>query len=490
GAAPPLRALFERPTVRGFAELVGALLAAPGPEAPPIMPGPRDGAIPLSFAQQRLWFLDQLVPGNPFYNMPANVRMRGPLDMAALTASLGEIVRRHESLRTTFRVLQGRPLQDIAPPPPPGLPAVDLSGLPAAARAAKAHRLGVEESRRPFDLARGPLLRAALARLDENEHLVFATLHHIISDGWSTGVLHGELSRLYQAFAAGQPSPLPELPIQYADFAIWQRQWLQGEVLESQLGYWRERLADPPILDLPTDRPRPAISSFRGGSLSTIIPAELRAALGALGRRRGATPYMVLLAAWKALLHCASGQTDLLVGTPIANRNRAEIEALIGFFVNTLALRTDLSGNPTFNDLVERVREVSLGAYARQDLPFEKLVEELHPERDTSRNPLFQVSFVLLNFPSRSAELPGLSIQPVDVGQTTAKFDLTLYLFDSDQGLPAVVEYSSDLFDRPTARRLLDRFLILLAAAAADPELRIDHLPVLTEAERHQLLRE
>jgi amino acid adenylation domain-containing protein len=490
GAAPPLRALFDRPTVRGFAELVGALLASPGLAPPAIVPVPRTGTIPLSFAQQRLWFLDQMVPGNPFYNMPATLRFRGPLDVPALAASLGEVIRRHESLRTTFRVVQGHPVQHIAPPPPPGLPAVDLSGLPGAARAAEADRLAVEESLRPFDLARGPLLRMALAKLDATEHLLLATLHHIVTDGWSTGVLCSELASLYQAFAAGRPSPLPELAIQHADFAVWQRQWLSGEVLADQLGYWRERLADPPPLNLPTDRPRPAVSTFRGDLLQTMIPAELWAALGVLGRRCGATSYMVLLAAWKTLLLRESGQSDLLVGTPIANRNRVEIEGLIGFFVNTLALRTDLSGDPSFAALVERVREVSLGAYIHQDLPFEKLVEELHPERDTSRNPLFQVSFVLQNFPFQSMQLSGLSLQSVAVHHTTAKFDLTLYLFESGQGLPTAIEYSTDLFDRPTIRRLLDRYLNILTAVAADPELRIGRLPVLTEPEQHQVLRE
>ena len=489
----PLRTLFEAPTVAAFAQVIDAARREGSARpAPPIEPAAcRVGeTLLLSFAQQRLWLLDQLVPGNPFYNVPADLRVNGRLDDHALAAALAEVVRRHDVLRTTFPAVDGRPAQHIAPRLELTLPRLDLRALPAERAAAEAQRLVVEEARRPFDLARGPLLRAALVRITGEDHLLLATLHHIISDGWSSGVLRRELAALYEAFSAGRPSPLPELPIQYADFAVWQHHWLQGEVLAAQLAGWKERLADPPALDLPTDRPRPAVATFRGGDRWLRLPAGLAGSLAALGRRRGATLFMTLLAVWETLLHRYTGQTDLLVGTPIANRNRAEIEGLIGFFVNTLALRADLSGGPAFLELVERLREMTLGAYALQDLPFEKLVEELHPERDTSRNPLFQVAFILQNFPTPAVHLPGLTLTPVEVPHGTAKFDLSLFLVEDTAGLLASFEYAADLFDPPTLDRMLSHFQALAAAAAADPERPISALPLLSEAERHQSLRE
>ena len=488
GVELPFRELFEAPTVAGLAERIERARGEAGQGAAlTLRRMAREGDLPLSFAQQRLWFLDQLAPGNPFYNIPSNLRMSGPLDVPVLTASLGEVVRRHEALRTTFSASGGRPVQLIAPPGALALPFVDLAGLPPARREDELWRLMREEARRPFDLVRGPLFRIALVGLAPEEHAVLATLHHIISDGWSSGVLRREVGVLYGAFAEGRPSPLPELPIQYPDYTLWQRQWLRGEVLAAHLGYWKARLADPPALDLPADRPRPALGSFRGEWIRAELP--LAGALSRLAHRRGATLYMALLAVFKTLLHRYTGQSDLLVGTPIANRNRSEIEGLIGFFVNTLALRTDLSGNPGFGELLHRVREVTLGAYTHQELPFEKLVEELHPERDTNHNPLLQVVLVLQNFPETSVRLPDLTIHAVEVSQDTTKFDLTFFLGeDGAGGLSALLEYSTDLFDRSTMGRLLTHFRRLAESAIDDPERPIGDLVLLPDAERHQLL--
>ncbi|RMF32232.1 MAG: non-ribosomal peptide synthetase, partial [Chloroflexi bacterium] len=412
----PLRLLFEHPTVAELTErLREEQWAAQGIAAPPIEPVPRDGDLPLSFAQQRLWFLDQLEPGSPFYNIPTAVRLTGPLDVAALEASLNEILRRHESLRTTFPTVDGRPRQQIAPELTLSLPVIDLRGLPEAEREAQALRLATEEAQRPFDLAQGPLIRALLLQLDDDDHIALLTMHHIVSDGWSMGILIQEIAVLYDAFSQGRPSPLPELPIQYADFAAWQRKWLQGEVLERQLAYWKEQLADlPPLLELPTDRPRPAVQSFRGRTHSFVLPETLSRAIQELGRREGATLFMTLLAAFQALLYRYTGQERFAVGTPIANRNRAEIEGLIGFFVNTLVLRADFADNPTFRQVLKRVRETALGAYAHQDLPFEMLVDALQPERDLSHTPLFQVMFVLQDTPMGSHRLSHLTLSPVE----------------------------------------------------------------------------
>ncbi len=490
----PLRTLFENSTLAGFAaEVERSLRAGQAVAAGPIerLPRPLPAAgVPLSFAQQRLWFLDQMVPGNPFYNIPASLWVTGRLDVPALAAALSEVVRRHEALRTTFRSVDGLPVQVIAPPSPQPLPLVDLTALPAARREEETRRLAALEAQRPFDLARGPLVRSGLVRLEGERHALLLTMHHVVADGWSTGVLVRELVALYAAAAAGRPSPLPELEIQYPDFAVWQRSWLRGEVLAAEIAWWKERLAEPPPLNLPTDRPRPPISSFRGGAAVLTLPQELAGALRTLAQRQGATLYMALLAGWKALLCRTTGQEDLLVGAPIANRNRAEIEGLIGFFVNTLALRTSLAGDPGFRELLERVRETTLGAYAHQDLPFEKLVEELHPERDTSRNPLFQVALLLQNFPMPELRLPGLSVRAIGEGSATAKFDLQIFLEETPDALVALVEYSADLFDPATVNRMLLQFQTLAEAAAADPELRLAELPLLRETERQQLLRE
>ena len=486
----PLRRLFEVPTVAGLAESIeAALRAGENLQAPPILPIPRDGDLPLSFAQQRLWFFDQIEPGLPAYNMPAALGIRGPLNLAALEQSLNEIVRRHESLRASFGQLEGRPVLAIASVLTIALPVVDLRKLPAKEQEAEVRRLVTAEALRPFDLSQGPLLRGTVVRLADEEHVGLLTMHHIVSDGWSAGVLIREAATLYVAFCAGRPSPLPELSVQYADFAHWQRQWMQGDVLESQLTYWRRQLAGAPaFVDFPTDRPRPPRQTFRGAHRSLALSRQLQDGFKALGRQEGVTQFMLLLAAFLVLLCRYTGQDDLVVGTPVANRNRLETEGLIGFFVNALALRTSLSGNPSFRQLLWRVRETCLGAYAHQDLPFDRLVEEMHLTRDLSRNPLFQIMFVLHNASLRTAELAGLTLSPVEADVETAHFDLTLQIVDTDQGLTAAFVYNTDLFEAGTITRMLGSFQTLLDALVADPEQQILDMPILAEPERQQLL--
>jgi amino acid adenylation domain-containing protein len=484
----PLRRLFELPTVADLAESVDAGRGA-GLLASPIAPVPRDGELPLSFAQQRLWFIDQLEPGGSVYNFPAAVRLKGPLNMAALKQSLDEIVKRHEALRTTFAIVDGRPVQVIAPHLTLALPIVDLRGLPEFERESEVQRLATSEAQRPFDLAEGPLVRTTVLRLGEDEHVGLLTMHHIVTDGWSTGILIREMAVLYDAFCSGRPASLPELPVQYADFAHWQRIWLQGELLETQLTYWKQQLLGaPPLIELPTDHPRPAVQTFHGAHQSILLPKTLGDALKAISRQEEVTLFMTLLAAFTILLHGYTNQDDIVVGTPTANRNRLEIEGLIGFFVNTLVLRTDLSDNPSVRDLLRRVREVCLGAYAHQDLPFERLVEELHTTRDLSRNPLFQVMFLLQNASLQPVQLPGLNLTPVEVDTGTTHFDLTLHIVDTDQGLLGTLAYNTDLFEAATITRMLGHFRTLLEAVATAPERRVSDLPLLTEAERQQLL--
>jgi amino acid adenylation domain-containing protein len=487
----PLQRLFEAPTI---AELAAAVREAARdestPEAPPIAPVPRGGDLPLSFAQQRLWFLDSFEPGSATYNIPAAVRLRGRLKPAWLEAACREVVRRHEALRTRFALRAGGPVQVVEPEPRLALPRVDLAALPAVERAAEARRLAAAEAARPFDLESGPLLRTTLVSLGEEEQLALVTLHHIVSDGWSMGLFLGELATLYGVFSRGEASPLPELRVQYADFAVWQRSWLAGEVLEAELAYWRQQLAGAPShLELPTDRPRPAVQAYRGHRFAVDLPKELTEALTALGRREGATLFMVLLAGFQALLGRLARQDDVVVGTPIAGRNRREIEGLIGFFVNTLVLRTGLDGDPGLRELLERARRVSMAGYTHQDVPFERLVEELHPERDLSFHPLFQVMLALQNPPRTSFALPGLTMEPLPSEGATAKFDLTLSLQEGESGLRGSLEYNSDLFDVATLERWMGSFRVLLEAlAAAPPEQRLSALPWLTGAELHQVV--
>jgi amino acid adenylation domain-containing protein len=460
-------------------DLIDLLASAEGEEYNTFLP---------SFAQQRLWFLDQLEPGNPLYNIPAVIRIGGPLNVPALEQTLTEIVARHEALRTTFTTLDAHPVQLIRPPFAVGLPVQDLSDMPEAEREPEARRLLHVEAQQSFDLARGPLLRAGLLRLSQTDHIFMLTLHHIVSDGWSMGILIQEMIALYEAAVAGRPSSLAELDIQYADYAVWQREWLEGEVLEEQLAYWKTQLAHPAVLELPTDKRRPLVQSFAGAMHTTQISATLHEALKTLSQREGVTMFMTLLAALKLMLWRYSGQTDLIVGTPIAGRTRVETEPLIGLFVNTLALRTDLSGDPTFCELLGRVREVTLGAYAHQDVPFERLVEELQPERSLSHAPLFQVMITLKNTPSPELAMAGLQLSLMDITSGTSKFDLTLLLEERDGGITIHWEYNTDLFEPETVVRMSGHYETLLESIVARPAERITLLPMLPQAERQQLL--
>jgi amino acid adenylation domain-containing protein len=452
-----------------------------------IMPRARSSNhAPLSFAQQRLWLFLQLDPDNAAYNVPGAFLLKGQLNVDALARSFSEIVRRHEALRTTFQVVSGEPVQVIGPPQPIALDVVDLSQLPKPERDATVQRLIEEEALRPFDVTRGPLLRTKLLKLEDEEHILLENLHHIVSDGWSIGVLSHELTTLYNAFSRGESSPLPELPIQYADFAVWQRDWLKGEALEEQLSYWRKKLSGAlPVLEFPADRLRPVMASHRGAIEHLDLPESLSQELQSLSNEEGATLFMTLLAAFKVLVHRYTGQTDICVGTPIANRNRAETENLIGFFVNNLVLRCDLSGNPTFQSFLAQVREETLNAYAHQDMPFEKLVEELQPERSLSYMPLFQLTFILQNAPSGGEQvLQDLSFSEVDFNVAAAKYDLSFFITQTDDHLFGFVVYNSDLFDASTIKRLLRHYQILLEGIVANRQQRIAELPLLTEEEQ------
>jgi amino acid adenylation domain-containing protein len=491
GVDLPLRSIFESPTPAGLAGRIREARRGGTAVASPITAVPRDGRLPLSFAQQRLWFIDQLVPGTTAYNIPLVLRFRGPLDSSVLDRALGAIVRRHETLRTVFTEVDGETIQIVQEGVPRPLVQVDLTGLPEDVRQPEARRRAADLVDQPFDLARGPLFRAVLLRLAPLDHLGVLVVHHIVSDAWSSGVLLREMTALYQAFHQGLPFPLPELPIQYADFAAWQRRWLQGEVLESQLAYWRSHLADLPVLALPTDRPRPAVQSFRGRRLPFALPTEVLARHAARARPRGITSYMTLLTSLSALLHRITGQSGIVMGSPIANRNRLEIENLIGFFVNVLVLRTDVDGNPTFSALQERVRELALSAAVYQDLPFEKLVETLQPERDLSRSPLFQVVLALQNAAGTLLELPDVKVSEEPLESASAKFDLTFELIElPDDGIAGALEYNTDLFDPTTMIRLMGHFAELLRAAAETPDQPVLDLPVWPEAERHQVAAE
>ncbi len=508
GVELSLGSLFEAGTVAAFAARIESALAArtgAEREIPRLLPVPRDRDLPLSFTQERSWLIDRLEPGSAAYNIPAALRLRGRLDGAALAATLAELVRRHESLRTTFREVGGEPVQTIRPAAPDRrpepLPWIDLAGLPARRREGEAARLTRAEARRPFDLAAGPLLRLSLLRLGDAEHVALLTQHHIVSDGGSVGVLVRELGALYAAFRTGRPSPLPEPALQYADFAVWQREWLLGGELEAQLTYWRRRLAGAPdLLALPFDRPRTAPLDSRGGIVSRRLPAELARRLRALGRegngRTPATFFMVLLAAWSAFLSRFCGQDEVVVGSPIANRRQRELENLIGFFVNTLALRTDLSGDPEFTALLDRVRPATLADYAHQDLPFERLVSELVSERSESHSPLFQVMLSLENAATERLELPGLTLEPLPATGGTAKFDLTLLVSENLTGIEDLgnlwcrFEYRASLWDRTTVERLADAFALFLGGMVERPAARLSELPLLGAAERQQLVVE
>ena len=482
----PLRALFESPTPALLATVVQATLAADrGPAPPPIERAPRGGDLPLSFGQERLWFLAQLEPGNPSYVIPTTLRLRGALDVAALARALEALVHRHESLRTTFVARGGKPAQIVHEPAPFELAVADLSALPEGDRLEAARTMAAQEILAPFDLERGPLLRARLVRLADDDHALAITVHHIVSDGWSQAIVHRELSALYAAFASGADARLAALPIQVADYAAWQRAWLSGDVFDEQLAYWRERLATAPrALDLPADRPRPPVPSHRGDRRPFALPADLSRSIEVLAQKEGATLFMTLLAAFEVLLHRTTGQSDLVVGTPIAGRARAETEGLVGFFINNLVLRVEVTPELSFREVLRRVREACLGAYAHQDVPFERLVQELAPERDLSRSPLFQVMFTLQNEPRDAMSLPGLAIERLRADAPTAKIDLSVAMSSGPRGLGGVVEYATDLFDAATIDRTLAHLAVVLEGIAKDPGARVSDLPILPAEER------
>ncbi|NEP13416.1 MAG: AMP-binding protein, partial [Symploca sp. SIO2C1] len=449
----------------------------------------RDGKLPLSFAQERLWFLNQLFPDNSAYNVPIALTLEGILNVAALEESLNTIIQRHETLRTTFSNINGKPVQIVAPLTDLTLPVLDLQDSNSLQeQSEKLQQLVRQEAMEPFDLAKGPMLRVTLLRLDPERHLLLMTMHHIICDRWSLGVLVQELSTLYEAFCQGKPSLLPDLPIQYVDFVHWQREWLTGEVLEKQLNYWKQKLAGvSPVIELPTDDPRPAEPTFKGGVESFQLDLNLTQKLRQLSQESESTLFMTLLAVFFVLLSRYSGQSDLAVGSPIANRNRGEIEPLIGFFVNILVLRADLSDNPTFRELLNRVQKTTLEAYTHQDLPFEKLVEELDVERNLSHNPLVQVVFALQNTKMDAWNLPGLRVQWESDFDFT-RFDLEVHFLEVSSGLQAYCIYSTDIFKPETIARMMGHFQTLLEAVVTDPEQKVLQLTLLTSSQLHQIL--
>ena len=486
----PLRKMFELPTVAGLAEYVEQEIAvASGPEAEPLQRISRQQRLPLSYAQQRLWFIEQLDPGNVSYNVPVAVRLRGELQVEAVGRALSEVVRRHEALRTTFRKVDGEPVQVIAAAEAAPLTVTDLSEMEAPEE--QARLLAQAEAARPFALDQGPLFRATLLKLSAQEHVALLSMHHIVSDGWSLNILLQEVSTLYTAYVNGAESPLAELPLQYADYASWQREWLSGARLEEELGYWKAQLSGAPaVLALPTDHARPAVQTFNGAMQGMTLSAELSQRLRRWSEREGVTLFMTLLAAFKVLLHRYSGETEIVVGTPVANRNRLEVEGLIGFFVNTLVLRTEVKSESSFAELTQRVKEVALGAYSHQEVPFEKLVEALEPERSLSHTPLFQVMFGLQNMPLEEASMTALEMRPFRSRATTAKFDLSLAMMEAGERITGAFEYNSDLFEAETVSRMAGHLEQLLESAMAQPQARVSELGMLTAVEEQQLLVE
>jgi amino acid adenylation domain-containing protein len=535
----PLRSVFETPTIAELGQLIKTLKSAPQKATPtsqkgtlstelcqeltdlyqekeeerekrqedkrrlsPISPSPHRPihSSPLSFAQQRLWFLYQLEPDNPFYNVPAAIRLTGTLDRTALERSFNQIVYRHAALRTTFTTVDGQPVQVVAPNGNVKLAVVNLQTVAASEREHISQQLAIAEAQRPFNLTADPLLRLTLLQFSPTEAVLLLTMHHIVADGWSLGVLIRELGDFYTAFVEGRSPTLPALPIQYTDFACWQRNWLQGEVLEKQLAYWRTQLQDLPVLDLPTDRPRPAMQTYRGATYPLQISPALTQALVSLSQQSGTSLFITLLAAFQTLLYRYTGQEDIAIGSPIANRSRSEVEGLIGFFVNSLVIRSDISKHPTFREFLEEVEYIALQAYEHQDLPFEKLVEELDPERDLSRNPLFQIAFALQNAPMQPLELPGLTLEPAPLQSGSTRFDLEVHLWEpahglrsfwqSQDGLSGFISYSTDLFERDRIQRLVRHFQTLLEGIVANPDDRLSDLPLLTSVEYQQIVVE
>lgn len=487
-----LGSFFEAPTVAGLARYIDRVNQENnGLQLLPLRPVSRNGGAPLSFAQQQLWFLNQLEPDNPAYIIPAVIRLNGRLDVETLRQSITEIIRRHEALRAVFTFNAGVPQQNIAPARSLTLPIVDLQELPEASRAEKARQVALDEARHCFDLSRGPLVRACLLRISEAEHVLLLTIHHIVTDGWSFGVFAHEFGRLYENFRAGKPSLLPELSIQYVDFAHWQREFIQGEVIDPHLAYWKKQLAGiPRALELPTNRARPAILTSRGSTVPFELTPRLTEGLRVVSRQEKVTLFMTLLGAFQTLLHYYTSQDDILVGTPIASRTTPGVEGLIGLFVNTLVLRADLSGDPSFKELLVRVRETTLGGYAHQELPFEKLVEELQPDRDMSRTPVFQVMFSLLPAINLKQELPELKLSISGTDSGVVKRDLTLMMEEAGDRLRASLQYSTDLFDAHTIVRMARHYENLLESIVTNRALPISALRLLSETEQQQLLLE
>ncbi|PSB11072.1 non-ribosomal peptide synthetase [Pleurocapsa sp. CCALA 161] len=480
----PLRCLFEHPTVAELANQLEKIETKTNLEIPPIKPVAREGDLPLSFAQQRLWFLAQLESESFVYNGSSILELEGELNLKALSDSINEIVRRHEVLRTSFTVIDGQPIQQIASKLEIDLAIINLPTLSSTEQEREVKRLAKVQSEQVFDLTQAPLFRLTLLKLEANKHLFLMTMHHIISDGWSTGLFIRELSELYTAFASNQSNPLPELPIQYADFAVWQRQLLQGEFLEAQLTYWQRQLNQLPILNLPTFRPREEVTTNPSAKETFIIPADLSQAVNSLSCQAGVSLFMTMLAVLQVLLQRYTSQDDIVVGTDVANRNRSEIEPLIGFFINLLVLRTDLSGNPSFKELLQRVCQVTLGAYAHQDLPFDRLVKALQPQRYLSHTPpLFQVLLVLQNTPLPAFELPGLSLKMMEVEDTTTRFDLALFLKETEAGIEGEWQYNADLFEKTTINNFSTHFQNLLHSVTKTPDARLNTLQMLSDTE-------
>ncbi len=487
----PLMVFFREPAVAAIAGYIDIKQREEElSQAPPLVPVDRDGNLPLSFSQQRLWFLDKLVPGNPAYNIPAVLKFEGNLSVEALERAVDEVIRRQESLRTTFTSQDGQPVQAINEDVDFSLPLISLDDLPPEERQKRVDELAGEEAGHRFDLTEGPLFRTTLIRVEEEKYVLLLNMHHIISDGLSMSVLIREIAQLYRSFLQDEPYPLRDLPIQYADFASWQRKWLQGEELEKHLSYWRVKLgSNPPVLEIPKDKPRPPVQSFRGGKIAFQLSQDICNRLRELVKSEECTLFMALLAAFKVLMLRYSGQTTVNVGTPIANRSRTETEKLIGFFVNTLVMSTDMSGNPGFRQLLSGVRDVALEAYTHKDLPFEKCVEELNPERDLSHSPLFQVMFVIQNVAREPLVFPGVRVKSQKVDSETSKFDLTLSMVDSERSLTGFLEYNSDLFQRSTAERMLEHYRLILERILEDPDTGIENIPLLPEPERDTILK-
>ena len=486
GIDPPLRVLFESPTIAQLAEWVEKEAKSDAAhERPPLTPVARNRDLPLSYAQQRIWVVDRLEPAGALYNIPRSVRLLGSLNVSALHAALHEIARRHESLRTTFGMSQGEPVQIIADHFDLALPVEDLSHLPPEEREEAARASARAEAIAPFNLATGPLVRARLLRLATDDCVFLFTAHHIVSDGWSAGVFFQELSALYEAFSTGKPSPLPDLTIQYADYAVWQREWFQGGALQKQLAYWREQLQGAPDqLSLPFDRPRSASASFEGAAEVIAFPPELSNGLHALARQEDVTLFMALLAGFQTLLMRFSGQDQIVLGTDVANRTTAETEKLIGFFINLLPLRGDLSGNPTFRELLRSVRKSALGAYAHQDLPFDKLVEELQPERRSGQTPIVQALFVMQNTPQVRRSFAGLETGSFSQPVRYSKFDLAVFMSEKGDHLEGHWVFRKDLFNPETIRGIARQFQTLLQSASSNPDLRLSALEILTSEEK------